>query len=107
MKFIRLRSIRDLVMLVVSSPSMNVIQHHQSGEGHIYYIIGGTMSEVFLFFVREEKPLPGSFILYNNFSGDISYSDKLRTDPNITLIPIVEVSGQDVIPPEQLSKLSA
>ncbi|MBS7637573.1 hypothetical protein KEJ49_01605 [Candidatus Bathyarchaeota archaeon] len=100
-----MRSIRDLVMLVASSPSMNVIQHFQSEGAHIYFIIGGTMSEVFLFFVREEKPLPGSFIIYNNFSGDISYSERLRTDPNISSIPIVEVSSQDIIPPEQLSKV--
>ncbi|MEM4727772.1 MAG: hypothetical protein QXD04_05935 [Candidatus Bathyarchaeia archaeon] len=100
-----MRSIRDLVMLVASSPSMNVIQHFESGGVHIYFIIGGTMSEVFLFFVREDKPLPGSFIIYNNFSGDISYSDRLRTDHNIRSIPIVEVSSQDIIPPDQLSRV--
>lgn len=101
-----MRSIRDLVMLIASSPSMNVIQHLQSGEVHIYFIIGGTMSEVFLFFVREEKPLPGSFIIYNNFSGEISYSDRLRTDPNISSIPIVEVESQDIIPHELVSRIS-
>lgn len=64
------------------------------------------MSEVFLFFVREEEPLHGSFVIYNNFSGEISYSDRLRTDPNISCIPIVEVISQDFIPPDLLSRIS-
>ncbi len=105
MKFVQLRSLRDLVMIVASSPTMNVIQHLKSGETHLYFIIGGTLSEIFLYFVKEAKAVDGSFIVYNTYTGEISFSDRLRLEPNQNSIPVVEIENQDLLPEELLTRV--
>jgi len=107
MKFVQLNSLRDLVMLVASSPTMSVIQHLQSGDMHLYFIIGGTLKEIFLYFLKEEKAVEGSFITYNTYTAEISFSEKLRTEPNLTSIPIVEIKNQDLLPKELLTRVSS
>ena len=107
MKFVQLNSLRDLVMLVASSPTMNVIQHLQSGDMHLYFIIGGTLREIFLYFLKEEEAVDGSFIVYNTYTAEISFSEKLRTEPNLTSIPIVEIKNQDLLPEELLTRVSS
>ena len=100
MKFVQLKSMRDLVMLVASSPTMNVIQHLPNGESHIYFIIGGTLSEIFLYFIKEEEGIDGSFITYNSYTGEIGTSEKLLHEPNINSLPVVEITNQDLLPTE-------
>ena len=105
MKFVQLDSLRDLVMLVASSPTMNVIQHLQSRGKHLYFIVGGTLSEIFLYFVKEDAAVGGSFIIYNTYTAEISFSDRLRTEPNLSPIPVVEIRNQDLLPEELLSRV--
>ncbi len=105
MKFVQLDSLRDLVMLVASSPTMNVIQHLESGEKHLYFIIGGTLREIFLYFVSEDSAIEGSFVIYNTYSGEITFSDRLRTEPNLSPIPVVEIKNQDLLPDDLLSRV--
>lgn len=105
MKFVQLRSLRDLVMLIASSPTMNVAQHFQSGDMNLYFVIGGTLKETFLYFVKEPKSVQGSFIIYNTYSGEITFSDRLRTEPNVSSIPIVEIQNQNILPEELLTRV--
>ncbi len=44
MKFVQLRSLRDLIMLVASSQSSGVIQHLVNGNSHLYFLVGGTLA---------------------------------------------------------------
>ena len=80
MKFVHLKTLRDLVMLVASSPTMNVIQHLQNDKFHLYFIIGGTLSEIFLYFVKLEEAIEGTFITYNSYTGEIKNQDLLSDD---------------------------
>ena len=106
MKFVQLKSIRDIVMLVASSPASNVIQHMENEGDHLYFVIGGTLSEVFLYFVKTKDVLDGSFITYNSYSGAIGYSDKVMHEPNISTIPVVEILNQNLLPEDMLEKVS-
>lgn len=105
MKFVQLRSLRDLVMLVASSPTMNVIQHLDNGGSHLYFIIGGTLSEIFLYFVKQEEALDGGFVTYNTYTGEIGSSDRLMHEPNLNSFPLVEIENQDLLPEELLSRV--
>lgn len=107
MKFVQLKSLRDLVMLVASSPAMNVIQHLRNGGSHLYFIIGGTLSEIFLYFVKQEEELVGRFVTYNTYTGEISTSEKLMREPNLNSFPLVEIENQDLLPEELLSRLDS
>ena len=107
MKFVQLDSLRDLVMLIASSPTMNVIQHLQSVDMHLYFIVGGTLSEIFLYFVKEEEAIEGSFVIYSTYTGEITFSDKLRMDPNLNSIPVVEIKNQDLLPEELLTRVGS
>jgi len=107
MKYVHLKSLRDLVMLVASSPTMNVIQHLQNGDSHLYFIIGGTLSEIFLYFVKEEDAIEGDFITYNTYTGEIGSSDKVKHEPNLNSFPIVEIENQDLLPEELLNRVNS
>lgn len=107
MKFVQLRSLRDLVMLVASSPTMNVIQHLDNGGSHLYFIIGGTLSEIFLYFVKQEEALDGGFVTYNTYTGEIGSSDRLMHEPNLNSFPLVEIENQDLLPEELLSRVDS
>ena len=104
MKFVQLKTIRDLVMLVASSPAANVIQHLENS-GHIYFVIGGTISEVFMYLVKQDEPLEGNFITYNSYSGEIGTSEKLSTEPNQNSFPVIEITKQDLISEETFEAL--
>lgn len=104
MKFVQLKNIRDLVMLVASSPATNVIQHLENS-GHIYFVIGGTLSEVFMYLVKQDEPIGGSFITYNSYSGEIGTGEKLSTEPNMNSFPVIEINKQDLITEETLETL--
>ncbi len=106
MKFVQLKSLKDLVMLVASSPTMNVIQHLKNGSSHLYFIIGGTLSEIFLYFVKQAEALDGSFITYNTYTGEIGSSDRLLHEPSINSFPVVEIENQDLLPQDLLSKVN-
>ena len=107
LKFVHLKTLRDLVMLVASSPTMNVIQHLQNGNFHLYFIIGGTLSEIFLYFVKLEEAIEGTFITYNSYTGEIGFSDKLAHEPNQNSFPLVEIENQDLLPDDLLSKVNS
>ncbi len=106
MKFVQLKTIRDIVMLVASSPATNVIQHLPYNGEHLYFVIGGTLSEVFLYFVKIKDALEGSFITYNTYTGEIGSSVKIMTEPSINSFPLIEIINQDVLPSEMMEKLS-
>ena len=107
MKFVHLKTLKDLVMLVASSPTMNVIQHLQNGDQHLYFIIGGTLSEIFLYFVKLNEAVGGAFITYNTYTGEIGYNDKLVHEPNQSSFPVVEIENQDLLPNELLSRVNS
>jgi hypothetical protein len=94
-------------MFVASSPTMNVVQHLQYGDTHLYFIIGGTLSEIFLYFLKEQKAIDGNFIIYNTYTGEISFSNRLRTDPNLSSIPLVDIKNQDLLPEELLERVGS
>jgi len=106
MKFVQLKEIRDLVMLVASSPTTNVIQHMIWENKHLYFVVGGTFSQVFLYFVKLDDPIDGKFIVYNSYSGEIIVSEKFNNDPNMNSFPVIEIKNQDLLPGEVLEKVS-
>ena len=106
MKFVQLKTIRDLVMLVASSPATNVIQHLENGGKHVYFVIGGTLSEVFTYLVKLDEPIEGSFITYNSYKGEIGSSEKIASEPNMNSFPIIEIMNQNLIQEEMLETVA-
>ena len=105
MKFVQLRSLRDLIMLVASSQSSGVIQHLVVEGAHIYFIVGGTLHEMFLYCVKQGDPVKGQFITYNTYSGEVGASEKMQHEPNQSSFPVVEILNQDLLPRELLGTL--
>lgn len=96
MKLIQLRTLEDLVRLLGSSPSIGAIQHTSLEGRHIYFVLGGTFRETFIYYVVKEEEVQGKYIVYNGITGEIFPSKRLRTEPNLTSIPIIEIEKQDV-----------
>jgi hypothetical protein len=106
MKFVQLEEIRDLIMLVASSPTTNVIQHMVWNSKHLYFVVGGTLSQVFLYLVKKDIPIYGKFIIYNSYTGEIGFSEKVNNDPNMNSFPLIEIKNQDMLPTDILEKVS-
>ena len=106
MKFIQLKNLRDLATLVSSTGPIGVVQHLSLREGHLYFVIGGTLREVFLYFVKRREEISGRYIIYNTLSGELEFSQRVRTDPNRSSIPIIEIINQDFLPGELIEKVS-
>jgi hypothetical protein len=105
MKFVQLQSLRDLIMLVASSPSSGVIQHIANDKTHLYFLVGGTLHEMFLYCVKEKEQLKGHFITYNSYSGEIGACEKMQHEPNVSSFPVVEIVRQDLLPTDLLENL--
>jgi hypothetical protein len=105
MNFVQFSSLRDLIMLSASSPTSKVIQHLKVGDKHLYFILAGTFTQLFLYMVKLEEAIEGSFITYNSYTGEISSSEKLVSEPSIESFPIVEIVKQDLLPPELLERV--
>ncbi len=101
-KYIRLKTLDDLVNVVVSS-QVPVIHHLEYDGEHVYFIPFLPFSDTsVIYYVLLDKPLPGRFVVYNKFDGTISFSDSIEGDTKLTFIPIIEVADQNVFSPKGL-----
>jgi len=104
MKYINLKDLRDLVILVSSAHSA-MLHHLALKEGHLYFVVGGTLTETFIYFVKLRQGIEGRYVLYNTLTGDIRFSPTVRTDPNVSSIPIVDITSQDLLSKELIEKV--
>ncbi|MFP3950802.1 MAG: hypothetical protein ACLFVP_01450 [Candidatus Bathyarchaeia archaeon] len=105
MKYVQLAHLRDLVMLVASSHTTRVIQHMKNGGYHVYFLVAGSLTEMFLYMVKEVEAIKGGFITYNQYTGEIGSSEKPINEPSIESFPVVEIINQDLLPEELLEKM--
>lgn len=97
-KYVRLKSLEDLVKIVVASP-MSFIQHYFDGKDHFYFINvlfagGGAL----IYFVKAKEGVDRKYIIFDPIRGRIIFSDSISTDANARTIPLIEVEGQNVLP---------
>jgi len=94
-----------LVNIAVAA-QISIIHHAKIKERHVYFIpflpVGDSS---IIYYVEFDEPLDCSYLIYNNFDGSISYSDKIRNDAKLLFIPIIEVVEQNILP-EKLFKHS-
>jgi len=64
-----------------------------------------SLSEIFLYFVKQVKALDGGFITYNTYTGEVGSSDRLLHEPSINSFPVVEIENQDLLPKDLLSRV--
>lgn len=106
MKYVQLRELRDLVLLLSSASSIAAIQHLRVRDSHLYFLVGGTLSEAFVYFVKLKEEVGGRYVIYNALTGDIRFSPTVRTDPNVSSIPVVDISSQNILPKELIDNLA-
>jgi len=107
MKYVQLKELRDLVVLVSSAAPMGLVQHFAVKTGHLYFVVGGNLSEAFLYFVKLNQPIEGKYIIFNTLSGEIRFSQNVRTDPGTSSIPIVEIVNQNLVPQEIVEMINS
>ncbi len=96
MRLIELKTIEDLAYLAFSSPFSVTIQHFEDKEGnHIYFILGGTREETYIFYVKNGK-IEGRFINLDTSKSEVKFSDKPIIDPKYKVTPIIEIKRHDL-----------
>ncbi|MEM0223250.1 MAG: hypothetical protein QXJ99_02490, partial [Thermofilum sp.] len=103
-KAIRLRSLRDLVHVL--SVSQIPLVHHIGLDGlHVYFVpIALSSDSSVIYFYASQTPLEGGFLLFNNFTGEVTVSERWVSDSKHIVIPIVEVDGQNIFSEKILLK---
>lgn len=103
-KAIQLRGLRDLVHVL--SVSQIPLVHHIGLDGlHVYFVpIAISSDSSVIYFYATETPLKGGFLLFNNFSGEVTVSEQWVSDSKHTVIPIIEVDNQNIFPAKNFLK---
>lgn len=95
MKKFELGSIRDLIFLV-SNSQLGIVQHTKNNVGEdMYFLIGGTFAETFIYYVKCEE-IKKKFIIFDISKDKVEYSDLPTINARIKVIPIIEVKNQDI-----------
>ena len=96
MKKFELWSVREIAYLASSSRS-GIIQHFKDKTGnHVYFLVGGTMKEIFVYYVRGEE-INNKFINIDTSKDKIEYSDLPIINPRTKVISIIEIKKQDLL----------
>lgn len=92
--------------MLVSAAHTGLLHHLPLNTGHLYFIVGGTLTETFIYFVKLKQGIEGRFVIYNALTGDIRFSPTVRTDPNVSSIPIVDIMSQDLLSKQLVGTLN-
>ncbi len=95
LRSIKLKRIEDLVNIAIAS-QIPVVHHLEIDRRHVYFVPLVGFSEISLIYYLElPEPVKGRYIVYNKFTGEISFSDKIVSDSRLSFLPIVEVEEQN------------
>jgi len=101
-KFIEVEEMRDLISLSAGPMgSVNRVHHLEVAGKDIYFLVGGIPGAIVLYFIRTDK-IGKKYIVYNNLSDSISYTDKKESNPQTMYIPIIHIKKQNVFEEEDL-----
>jgi hypothetical protein len=96
MRKFELSSIRDLAYLASSSQS-GIVQHFKNKAGEdIYFLIGGTLEETLVYYVKSEE-ITKKFICLDTSKDKIEYTDSPVLNPRTKVYPLIEVKSQDLL----------
>ena len=95
--YMKLSRLEDLVKLVSLSPSP-FIQHTTIKNENIYFIQSlVTMSQPMIYLFKTREKIEKKYVVYNRFSDEITFSDKLGQDGQSLYIPILEVEKTNLL----------
>ena len=95
MRKLELNSLRDLTYLG-SGSQLGIIQHFRNKAGeNIYFLIGGTIEETFLYYVKSEETTK-KFICLDTSKDKIEFTDSPILNPRTQVLPVIEVKTQDL-----------
>lgn len=102
-KYVKLKSLDDLVKIVASSPAA-FFQHTEFKDEHIYFVSvmfsgGGSL----VYYVKRDGKIDAKYVVFNMISGKVGFSETVSTDTNLKYIPIVEVEKQNILSKEILT----
>lgn len=94
---IKYRTIEDLVKFVSMTPQP-FLNHIEVRGRHVYFFYVPFSGGIVVCFAEATKGSVGSYVVMNRISGQISYSDRPKLDPQSSDIPILEVGATDLSP---------
>jgi len=101
-KYVKLKSLDDLVKIVASSP-VAFFQHFEFEGKHIYFVDvmfsdGGSL----IYYVKRADRIDSKYVVFNVISGKVWFSETVTTDANLKYIPIIEIEKQNILSREVL-----
>lgn len=102
-KYVKLKSLDDLVKIVASSPAA-FFQHIEFEDQHIYFVsVMFHDGSSLVYYVKRGNKIDAKYVVFNMISGKVGFSETVSTDTNLKYIPIVEIEKQNILSREILT----
>jgi hypothetical protein len=94
LNFAKFKTFEDLVRFVANSQIPFI--YHTTVKGKTIYFVHVILLEGMVYYVEQEEPIKGKYVIYNRFRDQVSFTDKLEMDPQKATLPILEVEMTSV-----------
>jgi len=94
LNFVKFKTFEDFVKFVAVSQIPFI--HHTTIKDKAVYFVHIGLIEGMVYYVEQEEPIKEKYVLYNRFRDQISFSDKLETDPQKATLPILEIESTSI-----------
>lgn len=92
--YIQFKAFNDFIRFVTLSPTP-FVQHIQL-DGHDVYFVHIGFREQMLYYVELDQPIAEKYVIYNRFRDVVSFSDKLESDGQSVIVPILKIERTNV-----------
>jgi len=94
LNFTKFKTFDDFVKFLAVSQIPFI--HHTTIKGKDVYFVHIGLIEGIVYYVEQDEPIREKYVLYNRFRDQVSFSDKLDTDPQKATLPILEIETTSV-----------
>ncbi|MEM1509011.1 MAG: hypothetical protein QXY49_06915 [Thermofilaceae archaeon] len=99
---VRVKNLRDLVNVAVAV-QIPIVHRVELGDKNIYYVPFPLYDSHTIYYYETDNAIKGKYIVMNRFSGDVYLYNEFTNDSKSIVVPIIEVTEQNVLPKQIMS----
>jgi len=97
LNFAQFKSFKDFIGFVVSS-QIPFIHHATLNGREVYFVQLIGVAERVVYFVEMEQAVKERYVVFNRFKDQVTFANRVETDPQSITLPILEIERTNVFP---------
>lgn len=102
---VKVRGIDDIVNLALAAQVL-LVHRVSANSKSILYIPFPVYNSLAIYYCVVDEDMKGKYILFNRFTGEVQVSEKYVNDSKFIVIPIVDITEQELLPKELIKSYS-